>query len=66
MAPHKRALSAKTVTILEQIAEVRTYEQILARCLDYTYLDIFGAAREALRLGGKDCADYAARLAQIK
>lgn len=66
MTAKKHSLSAKAVTILEHIAEGRTYDQILALSPDFTYLDIFETAREALNLGDGNRADYAARMARIK
>ncbi len=61
------ALSEKSITVLEEIAEGRTYEQILARHTGLTYLDIFTAAREALMVSGSGKhLDFAARLQQIK
>ena len=50
MNQQRRALSVKSEAVLTMIAEGRTYEQILARNGELTYLDIFGAAREALDL----------------
>jgi hypothetical protein len=43
-------LSDQATTILELIAEGRSYDQILQRHPDLTYLDIFAAARAALKL----------------
>ena len=59
-------LSSQARSVLEQIAEGRTYEQILSRYPELTYLDVFAAAREALTLVGEEREDYAARLARIK
>lgn len=66
MTNSDRFLSAQSRAVLEQIAEGRTYEQILSRYPDLTYLDVFAAAREALTLAGEEREDYAARLSQIK
>lgn len=66
MARENQTLSAKAIIVLEQIAEGRTYDQILARHPDLTYLDIFAAARETLTLAAEERADYAERLARIK
>jgi hypothetical protein len=43
-------LTARTTAILRLIAEGRSYDQILLRHPELTYLDIFSAAREALNL----------------
>jgi DNA-binding NarL/FixJ family response regulator len=43
-------VSPKSTRILELIAEGRSYDQILARSPDWTYHDIFAAAREALEV----------------
>lgn len=59
-------LSGSSIIALEQIAEGRTYEQILSRFPDLTYLDIFTAAGEALELAAEERDDYAARLARMK
>ena len=46
------ALSEKSEKALELIAQGRTYAQIVAAHPTMTYLDIFGAAREALKIVG--------------
>jgi hypothetical protein len=66
MAGEPRGLSQKSIVVLEQIAQGRTYEQILSRFPDLTYLDIFAAARETLTVSGEEREDYGARLARIK
>ena len=66
MSREPTPLDPKSIAVLEQIAEGRTYEQILARYPDLSYLDIFAAAREALTLLAEERSDYAARLQQIK
>jgi hypothetical protein len=43
-------LSTKSIQILELIAEGRSYSQIVESQTDVSYLDIFNAAAEALRL----------------
>src|SRR5688572_5864127 len=47
-APTTTELTRTTRTILEMIASGHNYDQILAACPDFTYLDIFRAAEEAL------------------
>ena len=59
-------LSEKSRRVLEQVAKGRTYEQILSRDPELSYLDIFASAREALTLAGEEREDYTARLARIK
>src|SRR5258705_3943445 len=44
-------LSPRSFAVLEMIAAGSTYEQILSAYPDFTYLDIFRAAEEALELG---------------
>lgn len=41
-------LSAKTIAVMEMIAQGNSYEQILRARPELTYRDIFGAAREVL------------------
>ena len=52
--------------MLKLISEGHSYEQILSLHEDLTYLDIFGAAREALVLGEATPATYQQRLAQVR
>ena len=49
--PH---LSEKSARVLASIAEGRSYNQIVEEHADVTYLDIFNAAKEALRLTQPD------------
>lgn len=58
-------LSAKTVAVLRLIADGQSYAQIVDGHPGLTYLDIFAAAEEALRLD-ETPSDYQARLAAIK
>ena len=64
MAPTGR-LSAKAVAVLRLIADGQSYAQIVDGHPGLTYLDIFAAAEEALRLD-ETPSDYQARLAAIK
>lgn len=66
MTRNKNGVSDITALVLEQIAQGRSYEQILSRYPDLTYLDIFNAAAEALGIVGKDASTHAERLAHIK
>lgn len=50
MSEERGELSSKSAAILGLIARGHSYEQILVAHPDYTYLDIFGAAQEALDL----------------
>jgi hypothetical protein len=62
----RRKLGSKSVTVLDLTARGRSYEQILTLHPDLTYLDIFGAAREALGLDEQTSTTYEQRLAQIR
>lgn len=62
----RRTLSARSATVLRLIAEGRTYEQILSVHPEMSYLDIFGAAREALEVATQAGVDYAERLDQVR
>ena len=59
-------LSANARTILELIAEGHSYEQILKFNEMFTYLDIFNAASEALKLDAIESSDYRQRLSRIR
>lgn len=48
MSENQKGLSGKSRAILDYIARGHSYEQILDTYPDFTYVDIFGAAREAL------------------
>ena len=58
-------LSPKSFAVLSLIAEGYSYSQIVDGHSEITYLDIFYAAEEALRLNENE-SDYRARLAGIK
>ena len=64
MAERKR-LSEKSVAVLSLIADGHSYGQIVDGHPEITYLDIFTAAEEALRLNESQ-SDYQARMARIK
>lgn len=64
MADHK-TLSSKSVAVLKLIADGHSYEQILMAYPVLTYLDIFGAAQEALALSGEASTAHQLRLARI-
>ena len=66
MSNSEYRLSANARTILELIAEGHSYEQILKFNEMFTYLDIFNAASEALKLGALDSSDYHQRLSRIR
>ena len=66
MTKRRSKLSPESVAILNCIAKGHTYEQILALHPDFTYLDIFDAAREALELDEQTSVTYEQRLAQIR
>ena len=66
MSNSEHRLSANARTILELIAEGHSYEQILKFNEMFTYLDIFNAASEALKLGALDSSDYHQRLSRIR
>ena len=59
-------LSTTSVAVLEMVASGRTYDQILAAYPDFTYVDIFRAAEEALELfsGETDPSSRAYTLAE--
>ena len=59
-------LSANARTVLKLIAEGHSYEQILKSNQSFTYLDIFDAAREALRLDEVEGSNYHHRLSEIR
>lgn len=48
-----RGLSTRSIEVLRLIAAGRSYEQILSLHPGLSYLDIFGAAREALEVNGE-------------
>ena len=58
-------LSNKAVAVLSLISEGCSYSQIVDGHPDITYLDIFAAAEEALRLH-ESVPDYHSRIAEIK
>ena len=58
-------LTDRSATILRLVAGGRSYDQILGRHPDLTYLDIFGAAREALTLLGRQPSIHPAPAAEI-
>jgi hypothetical protein len=66
MAKGREKLSSRSVAVLKLIAEGHTYEQILALYPELTFLDIFGAAREALEVTGEAPSVYQERLAKIR
>lgn len=51
-------LSPNARRILELIAEGHSYEQILKINESFTYLDIFNAANEALKIAASKSTDY--------
>ena len=64
MAGRKR-LSEKSVAVLSLIADGHSYSQIVDGHAEISYLNIFAAAEEALRLNELQ-SDYQARMEQIK
>ena len=58
-------LSPKSYAVLSLIAEGYSYGQIVESHPEITYLDIFHAAEEALRLSEAE-SSYQARIAKIK
>ena len=66
MAKQRKKLSSNTVSVLESIAEGRSYEQILALNPQLTYLDIFTAAREALVLDTETAGETVESLTEIR
>src|SRR5438034_580498 len=65
MMTEAHGLSEKSRTVLRLIADGHSYEQIVNGHPDISYLDIFQAAEEALRLA-ELAPDYQERLAEIK
>jgi hypothetical protein len=63
--PESKRLSEKSATILGLIAEGHSYSQIVDGHTRVTYLDIFAAAEEALRLN-ESPSDYDERMRRIK
>jgi DNA-binding NarL/FixJ family response regulator len=66
MTKTRRNLSAKSAAVLKLISEGHSYEQILSLHKNLTYLDIFGAAREALDLVEATSATSQQRLAHVR
>ena len=66
MCTREYSLSDNARTILELIAEGHSYEQILKFNEMFTYLDIFNAASEALKLDALKSPDYHQRLSRIR
>ena len=66
MSTSEHRLSANARTILELIAEGHSYEQILKFNEMFTYLDIFNAASEALKLDAVESSDYHQRLSRVR
>lgn len=60
-----RQLSPKSIVVLGLIADGHSYAQIVDGNADISYLDIFAAAEEALRLSEQP-SDYESRMAEIK
>jgi len=61
----KNQLSAKSAAVLSLIAEGHSYSQVVDGHPDISYMDIFAAAEEALRLN-ESPSDYHQRMAEIK
>ena len=59
-------LSDKSRQILTLISAGHSYEQILSMRSDYTYIDIFESAREALELENPSAESNQDRLERIK
>ena len=59
-------LSDKSRQILTLISAGHSYEQILSMRSDYTYKDIFSAAKEALELENQPNLNHQDKLAEIK
>lgn len=59
-------LSDDARTILKLIAEGHSYEQVLRFNDRFTYLDIFNAANEALKLDESKGLDYHRRLSELR
>ena len=66
MNTDKLHLSANARTILKFIAEGYSYEQILSSSTEFTYLDIFKAASEALQVDDHNSSAYHRRLSEIR
>lgn len=66
MTKEHSKLSAKSVTVLNMIANGHTYQQILDQHPDLTYPDIFRAAQEALDATETIPSGYHQRLARIQ
>ncbi len=60
-----KALSPKSIAVLSLIADGHSYSQIVDGHPNISYLDIFRAAEEALRLNETD-SDYQQRMSEIK
>jgi len=60
-----RVLSPKSIAVLSLIADGHSYAQIVDGHPNISYLDIFHAAEEALRLNESE-SDYHRRMAEIK
>lgn len=60
-----KRLSAKSETVLSLIADGHSYSQIVDSHPDLSYLDIFSAAEEALRLN-ESSTDHHDRMERIK
>src|SRR5688572_1177695 len=61
----QQRLSAKSVAVLTLIAEGHSYGQIVDGHSGISYLDIFAAAEEALRLNETE-SDYHERIREVK
>ena len=59
-------LGTKSRTILEMIAGGHSYEQILHFNERLTYLDIFNAADEALKLDARESSDSREKLSEVR
>lgn len=59
-------LSARSSEVLRLIAEGRSYEQILSLRPGLSYLDIFGAAREALEVATRAGGDQAEGVTRVR
>jgi DNA-binding NarL/FixJ family response regulator len=64
--PDNKTLSSKSVAVLKLIADGHSYDQILAAYPALTYLDIFGAAQEALIIAGEAGTTRQQRLRRIR
>lgn len=61
----RKSLSARSTAILSLIARGQSYQQIVNGPDEFTYIDIFNAAKEALELDAPS-EDYQQRMANIK